>query len=193
MVPDGLLALMNDDSLREWMGLFHRATGLAIRLLPPGLDFRPTTRCGHEHEFCERAGVKGSAVCDKTRGALRRKLAAKLVPHQIVCDTGMAEVAVPIVVGEKHVGTFLVGQAFLKKPDARSWARLAASMSDAKSKKRLQPLRAAYLNGGVVPDETLNLLIHMVTLHSHRLAGKVSNGKKPRAAKLIKRRSPRSA
>ena len=183
-----LLALMDDADLHQWMGLFHRATGLAIRLLPVGLDFSRGTMCGHEHGFCRDAGVKGSAVCCKTRRSLNKKLAAKLVPQQVVCDTGMTEVAVPVTVSGRHVGTFLVGQTFLKKPSVSSWSRLAATVAAA-DKKRLMPLRNAYLNGGVIPDDTLDLLVRMVSLHAKRLEGMIEPPKKSRKKAKSTRRT----
>ena len=163
-----LWALTDDDQVRDWMGLFHRATGLAIRLLPANLALSPAEPCGHEHPFCGAAGVKGSTTCNKTRRELHTKLCERLTPQQIVCGTGMTEVAVPVVVDDRHVGTFLVGQAFLTKPDARSWQRLAASASDV-DQERLRSLRSAYLNGCVVPDDTLQVLVQMVSLQAHRL------------------------
>ena len=188
-----MLALTQDIEVQEWMGLFHRATGLAIRLLPADLTLSASESCGHEHHFCREAGVKGSATCAKTRRILRTKLSAKLAPQQVICGTGMTEVAVPVVVGKRHVGTFLVGQTFLRKPDAQSWQRLTAAAEDVDD-SRLRALRSAYLSGYVIPDDTLNVLVQMVALHAQRLTRElhpvkpVARRKKSRTAKPAQRK-----
>jgi ligand-binding sensor protein len=166
-----LLTLGQDGRLQRWMGLFHRATGLAIRLVPRDLELSDKKVCGHEHSFCCESGFKGSTVCSETRGVLRQKLQSELVPHRVVCGTGMTEVAVPIVVDGKHVTTLLVGQSFNQKPDVRSWDRLALLLTDPADKKRLVTLRKAYLGGQVLPEEILKTLVHMVSLHARRLVG----------------------
>jgi ligand-binding sensor protein len=160
------------------MGLFHRATGLAIRLVPHDLDLSKGKSCGHEHKFCCDSGLKGSTVCSETREMLRKKLQAKLAPQQVVCGTGLTEVAVPVVVDRKHVSTFLVGQAFNQRPDAKSWARLASLLTDEADKKRLASLRKAYLSGQVLPQEVLKTLAHMVSLHARRLVGGLRSTRK---------------
>jgi ligand-binding sensor protein len=176
------------------MGLFHRATGLAIRLVPNDLDIVGAHACGHEHSFCTDSGLKGSSVCCETRDVLRKKLQTKLVPQRVVCGTGLTEVAIPVVVDGKHVTTFLVGQSFSTKPDAKSWSRLASFLDDEADKKRLARLRKAYLGGQVLPEEILKTLVHMVSLHARRLIGDLrpatsaSRTGKKRSVKTGKRR-----
>jgi ligand-binding sensor protein len=184
-----LLTFGQDARLREWMGLFHRATGLAIRLVPRDLDLSRGKTCGHEHQFCCDSGLKGSAVCCETREALQRKLQTKLVPQRVVCGTGFTEVAVPVVVDGKHVSTFLVGQAFNQKPDTKSWARLASLLTDETDKKRLASLRKAYLSGNVLPEEVLKSLVHMVSLQARRLVGNLRPA--PRASRSRKNATSR--
>jgi hypothetical protein len=174
-----LLALTQSPHLRDWMCLFHRATGLAIRLESPDLQLLPDAACVHEYRFCGDAGVKGSSVCDRTRRALHAKLQTDLAPQQVVCDTGFTEVAVPLVVKGRHVATFMVGQSFAKKPSAASWDRLLTTIPTDVNRKKVTALRQAYFSGAVVPEETLELLVKMVSLHAQRLAGHIQPAKKP--------------
>ena len=164
-----LSMLRRDPRVRGWMSTFHRATGLAIRLVAPNLEIDSLRTCGHEHRFCRDAGMKGSRVCCQTREMLLRKLRSRLAPHRVVCGTGLTEVAVPVAMGGRHCATFLVGQVFCKKPDARSWARLTALVGDDSDKGRLDRLRRAYLAGDVLPDEILKPLVHMVSLQTCRI------------------------
>lgn len=182
-----LLTLGQDDKVLRWMGLFHRATGLAIRLVPSNLDLMDAHACGHEHSFCCVSGLKGSSVCSETREVLRKKLQTNLVPQRVVCETGFTEVAVPVVVDGKHVTTFLIGQAFSQRPDAKSWARLASLLTDDREKKRLARLRKAYLSGQVLPEEILKTLVHMVSLHARRLVDDLRPAakKSPRSKRKI--------
>jgi ligand-binding sensor protein len=183
-----LLTLGQDAKLLRWMGLFHRATGLAIRLVPRDLDMAKGPACGHEHSFCCDSGLKGSSVCCETRDVLRKKLQTKLIPQRVVCGTGLTEVAVPVVVDGKHVTTFLVGQAFDQRPDAKSWARLESLLTDEAEKKRLTKLRKAYLRGQVLPEEILKTLVHMVSLHARRLVSDLRPpARRPRAKKTLAR------
>jgi ligand-binding sensor protein len=187
-----LLTLGQDAKVIRWMGLFHRATGLAIRLVSRDMDFSAGHTCGHEHRFCSESGLKGSSVCCDTREELRKKLQTKLAPQRVVCGTGLTEVAIPVVVDGKHVTTFLVGQAFHQKPDAKSWERLESLLTDASEKKRLAQLRKAYLSGQVLPEEVLKTLVHMVSLHARRLVGDLRPAPKAaRSRKKVSRTRPR--
>jgi hypothetical protein len=82
----------------------------------------------------------------------------------------LTEVAVPLTVGGRHYATFLVGQVFCQKPDARNWARLTSLMGEDGDKNRLARLRRAYLAGHVLPDELLKPFVHIVALHVCRVA-----------------------
>jgi len=164
-----LSTLRRDPRVREWMSIFHRATGLAIRLVAPDMEIDSAKTCGHENRFCGDAGVKGSRICCRTRDVLQRKLRSRLVPQRVVCGTGLTEVAIPVAIHGRHCATFLVGQVFCKKPDARSWARLTALVGEDGEKQRLARLRQAYLDGYVVSDEILTPLIHTVSLHVCRI------------------------
>lgn len=178
-----LLALTQSPHLRDWMGLFHRATGLAIRLESPDLQLLANSDCTHEHPFCGDAGVKGSSLCDQTRRTLHAKLVATLTPQRVTCSTGMTEVAVPLVVEGRHVATFLIGQSFAQKPDARSWSQLLTSIPADVNRRRVTSLRRTYLNGQVVPEDTLELLTQMVLLHAQRLARHIQPAKTTRPRK----------
>jgi ligand-binding sensor protein len=164
-----LSTLRRDPRVREWMSIFHRATGLAIRLVAPDLEIDSAKICGHENRFCSDAGVKGSRICCRTREMLQRKLRSRLVPQRVVCGTGLTEAAIPVAMGGRHYATFLVGQVFSKKPDARSWARLTAHVGGDGDKQRLARLRQAYLSGNVVSNDILTPLVHTVSLHVCRI------------------------
>ena len=167
------------------MLLFHQATGLAIRLVDPELAMLNGEVCGHEHGFCRESGMLGSAVCHETRSTLRRKVRANLAPVAHTCATGLTEVAVPLVVNRKHLGTFLIGQTLCAKPSARSWAQLVKSVDGVVESKKLHPLRAQYLKGQVVDAAALKPLVQMVALHSQRLTQNL----KPVAGKPAKKRA----
>ncbi len=164
-----LSTLRRDPQVGEWMSIFHRATGLGIRLVAPDLKIESANTCGHQNRFCGDAGVKGSRICCRTREILQRRLRSRLVPQRVVCGTGLTEVAVPVAVGGRHCATFLVGQVFSKKPDARSWARLTALVGDNGNKDRLARLRQAYFAGHVLPDDILTPLVHTISLHVCRI------------------------
>jgi hypothetical protein len=169
------------------MGIFHRATGLAIRLVSPELEIDSANTCGHENRFCGDAGVKGSRICCRTREMLQSKLRSRLAPQRVVCGTGLTEIAVPVTIGGRHCATFLVGQVFCQKPDARSWARLTALVGEDGGKERLARLRRAYLAGSVLPEEILNPLVGMVSLHLCRIVNDLRQGEAARRSKRRKR------
>jgi ligand-binding sensor protein len=181
-----LQMLAAEPRLQEWMALFHQATGLAIRLVGPDMGIRDGHLCGHEHDFCRQSGILGSPACQETRTALRQKVETHLAPVEHTCATGLTEVAVPLVVDRRHVGTLLVGQTMCSKPDAASWDKLLDSMDeDVVEIKQLQSLKKTYLKGHVVRPDALKPLVQMVALHSHRLARHL----KPPAAKPAKKRT----
>ncbi|HVM60013.1 MAG TPA: PocR ligand-binding domain-containing protein [Verrucomicrobiae bacterium] len=172
------------------MSIFHKATGLAIRLVAPDLEIDSAQWCGHENRFCHDAGLKGSTICCQARELLQRKLRSRLVPQQVVCGSGLTEVAIPLTIGGRHYATFLVGQVFCQKPDARSWARLTSLMGEDGDEHRLARLRGAYLAGRVLPEEILQPLVHMVTLHVCRVANDLRQNAAARRPKRRQRLKP---
>ena len=185
-----LSTLRRDPRVREWMSTFHRATGLAIRLVPPDLGIDSATTCGHENRFCVDAGVIGSSICCRTREMLQSKLRSRLVPQRVVCGTGLTEVAVPVAMGGRHCATFLVGQVFCKKPDARSWTRLTALVGKDGEKHRLARLRRAYLASDVLPDDILKPLVHTVSLHVCRIVKDLRREEAAQRSRRKRRQKP---
>jgi ligand-binding sensor protein len=120
---------------------------------------------------------------------LRKKVSSKMTPVTHKCATGLTEVAVPLVVNRKHVGTFFVGQTLSAKPDAKSWARLLDTMDGIANLKQLQPLRSKYLKGQVVEADALTPLVQMVALHSHRLSRNLKPAKAKTAKKVAGKRT----
>ena len=179
-----LQMLAAEPRLQEWMALFHQATGLAIRLVGPDMGLRGNHLCGHEHGFCRQSGILGSPTCRETRRALRQKVEDQLIPVEHTCATGLTEVAVPLVVNRKHVGTLLVGQTLCTAPDAASWDRLLESVDEeAVELRRLRSLKKTYFKGHVVQPDTLKPLVQMVAIHGHRLARHLKPARRKPAAK----------
>ena len=105
---------------------FRKATGVSLKVVPPGA---PVKRLGvglAENEFCRL--VAGSpAGCQACYEAQLKVLAGatnRRAPHQVACFAGLTDVAVPVFVGEVHLATMLSGQVLRREPSERDFAMI---------------------------------------------------------------------
>ena len=90
---------------------FYRATGVSITLY--GKDKRPLTRSGlGDTEYCRliadtREGARG---CKKSNDALFYKCERLKSLEMHICEAGLLDAIIPLLVGEELVGFLMIGQ-----------------------------------------------------------------------------------
>ncbi len=102
---------------------FRKATGVALKIVPPGdcragLDFR-----NHGNPFCALTACSPASAnaCLDTEAQLQRSVSRKQVQQQVYCYAGLTVVAVPILVAGHHVATLMSGQIFRREPTERDF------------------------------------------------------------------------
>jgi ligand-binding sensor protein len=108
--------------VRGALAEFHRATGLAAKLVPAGLPTRLIRFGVQENDFvravvCNPVGCRG---CHEAQIKLLRRLGGKLKPQQVFCRCGLILLAVPIVAAGRHVATIIGGEVRVGRGGARA-------------------------------------------------------------------------
>ena len=102
---------------------FRKATGVSLGVVPPG-ELRQRQSLGaHENELCTllAATPAGCTACMEAQATAHRGAARKLAPQQVSCFAGLTDVAVPVMVGGRHVATLISGQVFRREPTERDF------------------------------------------------------------------------
>jgi AraC-like DNA-binding protein len=151
---------------------FRKATGVSLKLVPPDepekrLSFGPS-----ENPFCALVSgtPAGCEACLEAEGRVQRSAARKLVPQQIHCFAGLTTVAVPVVMGGRHVATLLSGQVFRREPTQRDFALIAKMLDRGSNGDWEKKTRRAYFETPVVTAERFQAIVELVNVFAQYLA-----------------------
>lgn len=155
---------------------FRKATGVSLKLVPPEPTGRRLTLGSAENPFCTLVSrsAAGCEACVADESRLQRSVARKLSPQQIHCFAGLTVVAVPILVGGRHVATLMSGQVFRREPTQRDFAlvaRMAAAGANGESDK---DLRSAFFDTPVVTAERFRAIVELVNVFAQYVTGHAS-------------------
>ena len=160
MKPLGFDDLARLPVIQFYETAFRKATGVSLKVFPPG---EPKTRLsfgGHEDPFCALASGTsvGCAECLTVQTRAQRGASKRLRPQQINCYAGLTEVAVPVVIGGRHVATLMSGQVFRREPTERDF-KMSCRCSPAvktttgrKKRARLTSKRRSSTRNGLRPS-----------------------------------------
>ncbi len=173
--------LLFDDLVRlpivqYYEAAFRKATGVTLKVVPP----TPTGRCAEprcsENPFCALVsrGASSCEACRQVEERVQRSAAQKLAPQQIHCFAGLTIVAVPVVLGGRHVATLLSGQVFRREPTERDFAIVAKMLDGGANGDWLKKARRAYFETPVVTAERFQAIIELVKVFAQYLADSAS-------------------
>lgn len=150
---------------------FRKATGVALKVVPPGPPTQRVSMGECENPFCQSVASTqaGCQACLELQVKAQKSIAQKRMPHQISCFAGLTEVAVPVLVGEHHVATLLSGQVFRRKPTERDFA-MVVGMVDGTDPEWARKGRNAYFATPVVTSERFQAIIQLLTIFAQYLA-----------------------
>lgn len=110
-----LSEVINIDVLQSIQDKFAEATGLAAVIVDR--DGIPVTNCSRFTSFCKtiRYCEKGFQKCtlSDSQGGIRAKEEGKSAPY--VCESGLIDMAAPIILENRFIGTILCGQIILEE------------------------------------------------------------------------------
>lgn len=155
---------------------FRKATGVSLKLAPPDepekrLSFGPS-----ENPFCALVASTpaGCAACLEAEGRVQRSAARKLAPQQVHCFAGLTVVAMPVVIGGRHVATLLSGQVFRREPTERDFTMVAKMLAGGANGDWLKKVRRAYFETPVVTAERFQAIVELVKVFAQYLADSAS-------------------
>jgi AraC-like DNA-binding protein/ligand-binding sensor protein len=151
---------------------FRKATGVALKVVPPG---EPATRQSwgvYENPFCALAGgtATGCAACLEVQVRAQRSVARQRGPHQVVCFAGLTDVAVPVVLHGRHVATLMSGQVFRREANQRDFALVVKMLGAGQDRGWEANLRKAYFDTPVVTAERFEAIIQLLNVFAQFLA-----------------------
>ncbi|MGM0602705.1 MAG: sensor histidine kinase [Bacillota bacterium] len=123
--------IINIDVLQSIQDKFAEATGLAAVIV--NRDGVPVTKCSRFTSFCNtvRSCEKGFQNCKMSdaQGGIRAKEEGQSKPY--VCKSGLIDMAAPIILENRFIGTILCGQIILEE-DGReeTFARVKEKTKD---------------------------------------------------------------
>ncbi len=148
---------------------FRKATGASLKVVPPGEPRHRLNLGKDENAFCRLAAgtPSGCDACLETQIRVQRLAGKKLTAQQINCFCGLTDVAVPVVIGGRHVATLLSGQVFRREPTERDFKMVAALLGQ--SAEWEKKARKAYFETPVVDAERFEAIIQLLTVFAQYL------------------------
>jgi len=151
---------------------FRKATGVSLKVVPPvepqqRLSFGPG-----ENALCALL-VRTPAGCDaclESQVRAQRGAARKGRPQQINCFAGLTDVAVPVVIGGKHVATLLSGQVFRREPTERDFLMILKMLKGDTNRDWEKKARKAYFATPVVTSDRFQAIVQLVAVFAQYLA-----------------------
>ena len=151
---------------------FRKATGVPLKVVPPG---EPGQRLGFgasENAFCTLvAGTPaGCAACLETQVRVIRSVARKSGAQQISCFAGLTEVAVPVLLDGRHVATLMSGQVLRREPTDRDFELVARMITCGGNGDWEKKARQAYFETPVITADRFEAIIQLLNVFAQYLA-----------------------
>ena len=161
--------------LQRYEKAFRKATGVALKLLPPDEKTRRTNLRQSENPFCAfvASTPAGCEACLKTQNRIAHSSASALAARQTYCFAGLTDIAIPVMVGERHVATLLSGQIFRKEPTRRDFEKMLRSIG-AQDKEWKKKAEKSYFKTPVVTPAALDAVIQLLTIFAQHLSDDIS-------------------
>lgn len=157
--------------LQSYEKAFFQATKVSLKLLPPDEMRRRANLRQSENPFCALVASTpaGCAACLKTQRCIEQSVAREIAPQQVYCFAGLTDIAIPVMVGNRHVATLLSGQIFRKAPLPGDFAKMMKQIGNPKDKDWVKKARQAYFSTPVVPKNSLQGVIQLLVMFAEQL------------------------
>ena len=169
--------------VRGSLAEFHRATGLAAKLVPAALPTRLIRFGAQENDFCRAAvcNPDGCPGCHQAQLTLLRRLGGKLKPQQVSCRCGLIQLAVPVMAAGRHVATVIGGKVRVGRSDAPAFEALLPQLRLHGGKRDLWRLRADYYRVPVLTVQKLRAAVRLLDMLARLFAETLAHPPPPRS------------
>lgn len=165
-------ALSQSRIVRDYEAAFRGATGMSIKLVPADAGRKRRPLAQPENPFCAliTKSAGGCAACHRIQAAAQLRAGQHLQPQTMRCFAGLTDVAVPVVIGDKHIATLLGGQVLQHPPLQREFSRLAKTLTEWGLEADLHRIEEAYFHTRVVDAQAFNAMVQLLTVFARHLA-----------------------
>ena len=155
---------------------FSKATGVALKVVPPGEPRRRLDWGDGENAFCSLVACtpEGCEACREIQARAQRNVAHRMAAQQVSCFAGLTEVAVPVAVGGKHVATLMSGQVFRREPTERDFLMVAKMVNGRADSEWEKKARKAYFETPVVTADRFEAIVQLLNVFAQYLADYVN-------------------
>lgn len=157
---------------RRQSSVFPKITGLDLEILSASGLFACAQDETGQNPFCKiLAGtVRGRAICRQARAKMRRCGGSPPRSCEVQCLAGLAELAVPVVVGGTHVATLTAGPVLDRKPTRRTLENVISAFQIAPDHAGWPRAEQAYLQFPVFSGKERAATQQLMTLFAEQLA-----------------------
>ena len=158
--------------IKYYEDAFRKATGVSLKVVPPNEPTRRQSFGPDENGFCALAAGTpvGCAACLEAQQHAQRAVARQRGPQQINCFAGLTDVAVPIMLHERHVATLMSGQVLRREATQRDFAMILKMLAAGQGREWEAKLRKAYFDTPVVNAERFEAILQLVNVFAQYLA-----------------------
>ncbi len=151
---------------------FRKATGVPLKVVPPGEPRQRLSLGPEENPFCSIVACTagGCQACLDIQVRTQRSVARRLTAQQISCFAGLTEVAVPVTIGGRHVATLMSGQVFRREPTERDFSLVSRMIQPAANGEWERRARQAYFETPVVTADRFEAIIQLLNVFAQYLA-----------------------
>jgi AraC-like DNA-binding protein len=151
---------------------FRKATGVSLRIVPPDEPKHRLSLGSSENPFCVlvNSTPTGCDACLETQRRAQRGAAKKRGPQQVSCFAGLTDVAVPMLLDGRHVGTLMSGQVFRREPTERDFTMVVQMLKNGQGADWERKVRKAYFATPVVTADRFQAIIQLLTMFAQYLA-----------------------
>jgi AraC-like DNA-binding protein len=158
--------------VRYYETAFRTATGVSLKVVPP-LDGDPQRSFGpSDNAFCTLvAGTPaGCAACLEAEACAQRSAAHKLALQQLPCYAGLTVVAMPVIIGGRHVATLMSGQVFRREPTERDFLMVIRMLGGGLRDDWVRRAHKAYFETPVLTAERFQAVIQLLKVFAEYLS-----------------------
>jgi len=155
--------------IQHYEAAFRKATGVTLKVVPPGEPAIRLALGGTENPFCALAAgtATGCEACLQVQRQAQRGAGRRLASQQINCFAGLTDVVMPVVIGGRHVASLMSGQVFRREPTERDFKLVVKMLGqDANWERRA---RKAYFETPVLTAERFEAVLQLLNVFAQYL------------------------
>lgn len=156
----------------DYMAAFRKATGVSLTVVPPEEPQQRVCFGPNENAFCALAASTpaGCLSCVQVEARAVRNAGRKRATQQVYCYAGLTVVAMPVVMGGRHLGTLMSGQVFRREPTERDFAMVVKMLGESAGADWEKKARKAYFATPVVTAERFQAILQLLAVFAQYLA-----------------------